>query len=216
MLAWDDFDTLFLDLDGTLLDLAFDNRFWRTSVPEAYAQIRGLDLETAREMLSPMFRSCEGTLDWYCVHYWTRMLQVDIVALKEAMASEVAWLPGARQFLERARARGKRLVLLTNAHPETLKIKDQRTGVVDLLDRAHSSHHFGVPKEHGRFWSALGEVETFDPARTLFVDDSIPVLRAARAAGLRHVRAVRRPDTSRPEREIEEFDSVSGVASLFE
>jgi len=215
MLAWDDFDTLFLDLDGTLLDLAFDNRFWRTRVPEAYAKARGLDVEAARETLVPMFRSCEGTLDWYCVEYWTRTLQVDIVALKEAMASEVAWLPGARQFLEHARARGKRLVLLTNAHPQTLKIKDRRTGVVELLDRAHSSHHFGAPKEHGRFWSALGEVETFDPARTLFVDDSLTVLHAARAAGLSHVRAVRRPDTSRPEREIEGFDSVSGVASLF-
>ena len=215
MLAWDDFETLFLDLDGTLLDLAFDNRFWRTRVPEAYAQVRGLDLQTARETLVPMFRSCEGTLDWYCVEYWSRTLQVDVVALKEAMASEVAWLPGARQFLERAREEGKRLVLLTNAHPETLKIKDRRTGVVGLLDRAHSSHHIGVPKEHGRFWSALGEIESFDPERTLFVDDSLHVLRAARAAGLPHVRAVRLPDTSRPEREIEEFDSVSGVASLF-
>lgn len=214
-MRWDDFDTLFLDLDGTLLDLAFDNRFWRVRVPEAYAQGRGLDLSAAQDALVPMFRSCEGTLDWYCVDYWSRTLQLDILALKQSMAAEVAWLPGAREFLASARERGKRLVLVTNAHPETLRIKDQCTGVVSLLDQAHSSHRFGVPKEHGRFWSALGEIEPFDPQRTLFVDDSLPVLRAARAAGLAHVRAIRRPDTSRAERVIDEFESVSGVASLF-
>jgi len=215
MLAWDDFDTLFLDLDGTLLDLAYDNHFWRMRVPQAYAQLRGLDLETARNTLVPLFKSREGTLDWYCIEYWSRTLQIDILALKEATASQITWLPGAREFLGTARERGKRLVLLTNAHPETLRIKDRQTGVGELLDEAHSSHRFGAPKEHGRFWSALMEIERFDAKRTLFVDDSLAVLRAARSAGLAHLRAICQPDSSSPERQVGEFAGVNGVASLF-
>ena len=35
---WARIDTVLLDLDGTLLDLAFDNFFWRTRVPEAWAR----------------------------------------------------------------------------------------------------------------------------------------------------------------------------------
>jgi putative hydrolase of the HAD superfamily len=215
MLDWNDFDTLLLDLDGTLLDLAFDNRFWLEHVPQAYAQAKGVEPAAARELLVPIFRSREGTLDWYCVDHWSRTLGIDIRELKERAAAEITWLPGAREFLARARAQGKRAVLLTNAHPVTLQIKDLRTGVRKLVDLALSSHDLGAPKEDPAFWEVVRTIEQFDPQRTLFVDDSLAVLRAARQAGLPRLRAIRCPDSSRPERQIEEFESVSGVAQLF-
>lgn len=33
-IAWQEVDTVLLDMDGTLTDLAFDNYFWQTLVPE--------------------------------------------------------------------------------------------------------------------------------------------------------------------------------------
>ena len=39
---WESVDHVMLDMDGTVLDLAFDNHFWRDVVPERYAQQRGL------------------------------------------------------------------------------------------------------------------------------------------------------------------------------
>jgi len=211
---WQQIDTVLLDLDGTLLDLAFDNRFWRECVPDAWARARCIEIEQARTLLAPRFRAREGTLDWYCIDYWSRELGLDIAALKHAESHGVRWLPGAREFLGRVRASGKRLVLLTNAHPTTLAIKDSRTQVVSYFDATFSSHLFGAPKEDARFWDEVARVEAFDRARSVFVDDSLPVLRAARRAGIAHVYAVRRPDSQASARVHEEFPAVDSVAEL--
>jgi 5'-nucleotidase len=211
---WARIETVLLDLDGTLLDLAFDNYFWRTRVPQAWARSRSMSPEQALAELQPRFRAREGTLDWYCIDYWSRELELDIAALKHVDAHHIRWLPGAREFLGRVRALGKRLVLVTNAHPTTLAIKDARTQVISHFDAGFSSHRFGAPKEQVQFWVELAKVEHFDPARSLFVDDSLPVLRAARAAGIGLIYAVQRPDSASPARLQPEFPAVDAVAQL--
>jgi len=178
---WRQIDTVLLDLDGTLLDLAFDSHFWGQQVPAAWARQREISLEQAQAALRPLFTAREGTLEWYCIEFWSRELELDLRALKQELAHGIRWLPGAREFLQRVRALHKRLVLITNAHPATLAIKDQRTEVTSFFDAGFSSHTFGAPKEQPQFWSELAKVETFDPARSLLVDDSLSVLRAARA-----------------------------------
>jgi putative hydrolase of the HAD superfamily len=203
-----------LDLDGTLLDLAFDNRFWREHVPEAWARQRAITPDQARAELQPRFAAREGTLDWYCIEYWSRELELDIGALKRDLAHGIRWLPGAREFLQRVRLLGKRLVLITNAHPTTLAIKDARTEVISYFDSGFSAHRLGAPKEQPQFWQQLAKVEDFAPARSLFVDDSLSVLRAARAAGVGHIYAVRKPDSAGAAREQREFPSVEAVAEL--
>lgn len=195
---------MLLDLDGTLLDLAFDTFFWWHHIPAMYGASRSLQPEEAREQLKPRFKACEGTLNWYCVDYWSRELGLDVPALKRAAGERIGWLPGAEVFLQRLRAKGKRVVLMTNAHPEALRIKDERTGVTRYFDAAYSSHTFGAPKEDQAFWSAVRKVEPFDPDRSIFIDDSPTVVRAARAAGIRWVYALRRPDSSGAPRDHDE------------
>ena len=211
---WDSIDTVLLDLDGTLLDLAFDTYFWWQHIPEVYGASRSLSLEESRAELNPRFKAIQHTLDWYCVDYWSRELGLDVPALKRAAGDRIGWLPGAEDFLRRVRARGKRVVLATNAHPAALQIKDERTGVTRYFDAVHSSHQFGAPKEDPRFWRALREVEPFDPARSMFVDDSPAVVRAARNAGIRWVYAVRRPDSSGTPREHDHAPIIDTVADL--
>lgn len=211
---WPEIDTVLLDLDGTLLDLAFDNYVWMGRIPEIYAETRGLSVPEAQAALSPKFHALRGTLDWYCIEHWSRALDIDIERLHRDEAHRIAWLPGARGFLERMRELGKRLVLLTNSHPVTLAIKHERTGVLDYFDAAFSSRQFGAPKEDARFWREVRVAERFDPARSVFVDDSAAVLHAARAAGIRWVFAVRRPDTSRRGHAHEEFTAIDAVAEL--
>jgi len=212
--AWSRIDTVMLDLDGTLLDLGYDNHFWNVMVPEVWGRERGLDLTTAQRQLHPVFQARQGTLDWYCIDYWSRELGLDIPAMKVADAHRVRWLPGAAEFLARVRALGKRLVLLTNAHPMTLAIKDSRTRVTQYFDASFSSQVIGAPKEDARFWQGLALLEPYVPERCLFVDDSLPVLRAAQGAGIGTLFVVRHPDTTRAPHAHEEFPAIDGVEEL--
>jgi 5'-nucleotidase len=208
-------DTLLLDLDGTLLDLAYDTHFWLEILPAHYGASRGLTTEEARAEILPRMRASEGTLPWYCVEHWSRVLDFDVVALKQRFPERIAWLPGAREFLARQRALGRQLVLATNSHPTTLAIKDRHTRLTEHLDSVHSSHEFGAPKEDPAFWRGFSARVSFDPARTAFLDDNLAVLRAARAAGIAHPIAITDPDSSRPKREPpEDFDWVDAVAHL--
>ena len=211
----DDVDTLLLDLDGTLLDLAFDNRFWRQVVPEAYGALHGVSVQQAIDAIVPRLAAVEGTLPWYCLDHWSRQLEMDLSTLKTEHADSVAWLPGAQDFLLRQRAAGRRLVLATNSHPETLRIKDEQTRISDYLDAVYSSHPFGAPKEDPHFWQGFREVERFDPRRTAFIDDNAHVLSAGRDAGIAHLIAITRPDTTLPEKAPPaEFPWVRAVAEL--
>ena len=213
---WSRIDTVLLDMDGTLLDLRFDNWFWQELIPVHYARANGLDPHAALEILRPKFAASMGTLNWYCVDFWSRELGLDVPRIKQGVGEQVQFLPGAREFLMMLRAKRKRSVLVTNAHPTTLAIKNERVGLRQHLDDSYSTHPFGVPKEHPDFWRRFQQVEPFDPERTLFIDDSLPVLQAARSFGIRELRAVRHPDSGRGAKATGEFVAIDGVAQLLD
>jgi 5'-nucleotidase len=213
-LDWSAIDSVLLDMDGTLLDLRFDNWFWLREIPRRYAALHGISEVAAQESLRPKFQVVAGTLPWYCIEYWTRELGLDIAALKRTVQERVGFLPGAQEFLQKLRQTGKRVVLVTNSHPTTLAIKNERVALTQYFDACYSSHPFAVPKENARFWPLLSEREKFEPARTLFVDDSLAVLESARKFGIAHLRAVRRPDTGAPAQGTRDFAAIDGVAEL--
>lgn len=211
---WSEIDTLLLDMDGTLLDLAFDNFFWLELVPEVYARRARLSPEAARDDLFARYRAVAGTLPWYCLDHWSAELDLDIVDLKKRHSHRIRYLPGAREFLSRARATGKRLVLVTNAHRVTFEIKSAQTGIGDLMDVVVTSHDYGVEKEQPGFWKAFDEEHRIDPGRALLLEDNLTVLKTAAEHGIAHTIAIRRPDTTRESREIEDFNAVDGVINL--
>jgi putative hydrolase of the HAD superfamily len=211
---WDQIDTVLLDMDGTLLDLRFDNYFWLEVLPERYAQRHGLSVAAARAKLEPLFIAKQGTLDWYCIDFWSRELALDIAELKREVCAHVRFLPGAERFLQTLHARGLDPVLVTNSHRGVFGIKAGQTGIARYFRRVVSSHDFGVPKEQAEFWSQLQTQLAFDPTRCLFVDDSLPVLKAARAHGIGHIFAITRPDSTQHVRQVEGFAAVERVELL--
>jgi putative hydrolase of the HAD superfamily len=214
MIPWHDINSVFLDMDGTLLDLYFDNHFWQEHVPLRYAEHHGMSIEAAHAELVPRFREKEGTLDWYCVEYWSRELKLDIIALKHEINHLIAVHDHVADFLEWLRAADKRVVLLTNAHTRTLDLKMQITGIDHAFDALICSHELGFPKEDPRFWKALTDKEQFNRESTLFIDDSLPVLRAAHDYGIQHILAVSKPDSRRPVRRIDEFMAIEGFNEI--
>jgi HAD superfamily hydrolase (TIGR01509 family) len=207
-LNWSAIDTVLLDMDGTLLDLHFDNHFWQTYVPAKYAEQHGLSSEAAHDECFRRYNAKAGTLDWYCVDYWTEALNLDIARLKEELSHLIQVHPDVPEFLVATRAAGKRVVLVTNAHHKSLALKMQRTGLEMHFDAIHSSHSFGIAKEDPAFWAALRKAEPFDPERTLLADDSLPVLRSAASYGIRHLLAIRQPDTRLPPKDTGEFPAI--------
>ncbi len=213
-LDWSVIDTVMLDMDGTLLDQRFDNWFWRELIPDRYAKARGITQPEAAALLAPKFRAAVGTMRWYCIEYWSEELGLDIAGIKRAALDQVGFLPGAQEFLSKLELLGKRRVLLTNAHPVTLAIKNEQVRLSDYFDACYSTHSFHAPKEDAAFWPRFNARERFDPQRTLFVDDSIPVLDAAHRFGIAWLRAVRLPDSAAPAQETGHYAAVAGVADL--
>lgn len=214
MIDWSRIDSVFLDMDGTLLDLHFDNHFWLEHVPRRYAEARGLDLDQARAELLDRYRSLEGTLEWYCVDHWSRELGLDIALLKAEVDHLIAVHPHVTDFLEALAAVGKGRVLVTNAHQKALALKMDRTRLAGHFDRIICAHDLGLPKEDPGFWHRVHAILPFDPARTLFVDDSLSVLRAARDYGFAQLIAVLEPDSQAPRRYVDEFPAIANFAEL--
>jgi putative hydrolase of the HAD superfamily len=209
---WSRVETVCLDMDGTVLDLRFDNLFWLEALPRRWGEARGLDLAAAHAALKPRFDAKRGTLDWYCIDHWSEELAFDVAALKLEMRGEIRYLPGAEGFLDRLRALGKRVLLTTNAHPISLAIKNGQTGLERHFDELVSSHEFGVPKESREFWARLARGHGVVPQSTLFVDDSAAVLRSARDAGVRSVYQVLQPDSTLPAHPA--LPGIEGVRAL--
>ncbi len=212
--AWNAIDTVLLDMDGTLLDLHFDNHFWLEHVPRRYAELRGISVAAAKKELERRYRSVEGTLDWYCLDYWSRELGLDIPLLKAEVEHLIRVHPQVPEFLDLLQAAGKTRVLVTNAHQKSLQLKMHKTALGDRLDLVVSAHDLGLPKENPAFWERLRRRVRFDPRRTLFVDDSVAVLESARSWGIRHLLHVLRPDSRQPARPRGDFAAVADFGSL--
>jgi HAD superfamily hydrolase (TIGR01509 family) len=211
---WSQIDTVLLDMDGTLLDLRFDNWFWMEHIPQHYAEANGIDGAEAWEIIKPKFGAVRGTIQWYCIDHWSRELKLDIATLKRATLEQVRYLPGAEGFLLKLKRSGKRRVLVTNAHPTTLAFKDERVGLRAHFDAVYSTHPFQVPKENAGFWPRLNALEGFNAHRTLFVDDSLSVLQAAHDYGIGWLRAIRRPDSGLPPQDTGRYVAVDRIADL--
>lgn len=203
-----------LDMDGTVLDLAFDNFMWLTHVPEQYAVRHSIDPDEARTRLYAKFREMQGQLEWYCLDHWSEILDLDVAGLHREQNHRIGYLPGAEEFLETVREHDIRLLLVTNSHLETLEIKDEVTGVTQHFDGIYSSHTFGVPKERREFWQGLQDEEGFDPATTLFIDDTATVLDSARDYGVSMLLEITHPDTSRDARISGDYAGIAGLREL--
>jgi 5'-nucleotidase len=212
---WNNIHTVLLDMDGTLLDLHFDNYFWLHYVPECYAKKNNIHFDTAYEELMSRYKKVEGTIDWYCVDYWSEQLDIDIPLLKEQISHLIQVHPHVLDFLQRVKEKGKKRVLVTNAHQKSLAIKLKKTPLGDYLDQIISAHDLGLPKEDSKFWRKLQSVVTFKPQHTILIDDNETVLKSAQNYGIKHLLAITKPDSKQQAKSIPGFITAHDFSEVF-
>lgn len=214
MIDWNAIDTVLLDMDGTLLDLHYDNAFWFDHLPRTWGARRGLDVQAAREHILAQAEQRRGTLDFYCMNHWSVLLELDVAALNAELAHLIGLRPQVQEFLHWLGSCGKQRLLVTNSHRSGLEFKLAHTGLDRWLDAIVCAHDLSAPKEDPLFWPRLQALHGFDPARTLLVDDNAHVLRAARDYGIAHLLAVAQPDSRAEAQQLPDLPMLHSFAQV--
>jgi putative hydrolase of the HAD superfamily len=214
MLNWSKIDTVLLDMDGTLLDLHFDNYFWLHVIPEQLAKKHHISVKDAFNDIQKRYEAVQGQIQWYCLDYWQKELDLPIMELKRDIQHLIAIRDDVPEFLQALKAAGKELILLTNAHPDSLSLKVEQTHFNRHLDKLISTHDYGVSKESQSLWQQVQADLNFDKSRTLFIDDSLSVLDSAKQFGIEHLLAVANPDSKQPVRNITGYLSITDYGSI--
>jgi HAD superfamily hydrolase (TIGR01509 family) len=211
---WSKISTVLIDMDGTILDLHFDNHFWLEHLPLRYSEKMSISLDAAKAKLKADYLAVVGTIEWYCLDYWTERTQMSIKELKREIQHLIRLRSDATGFLLALRASGKDVVMVTNAHPEALSLKIERTQLDQYFDTLYSTHEFGVSKESQLLWQRLQDKHGFDCDKTLFIDDSIEILKSAQQYGIKHLLAIANPDSKKPTNVIKDFPAITNYDEL--
>lgn len=213
-LPWSTLKTILLDMDGTLLDLHFDDTFFREIVPQRYAQKQGVTLQEAHQTIWKAYKKVEGTLDWYDLNYWSHTLDLNMSGIKKEMANLIDLHPTTLPFLEKLKKHSKNIHLVTNAHGDSLTLKLKKTPIGSYMDSIITSHDLGYAKEDPNFWPLLHNKLHFDPIHTLLVDDSEPVLQAASTFGIGHLIHISAPSSNLTPTPSTYFPSIINLGEL--
>jgi putative hydrolase of the HAD superfamily len=70
---------------------------------------------------------------------------------------------------------------------KVLDLKMKKTNLGKYFDACITSFDLGHPKEDLQFWEKARERLGFDNERTLFIDDTLEILKTAEAFGIRYI-----------------------------
>lgn len=195
MINWNRIDYILLDMDGTILDRYFDDYFWEHLVPEKYAEKNNITFGKAKEELFKKYKIHEGTLNWTDLDFWSKELNLDIPALKEQVKHLIEVHPYVEEFLSMLKRQKKKIFLVTNAHYKSIDIKLKKTAIGKYFNSVVTSFDLGYPKESYEFWKNAEKALRFKKEKTLLIDDTLSVLRAAKAYGIRYLILKEKPNS---------------------
>lgn len=208
-------DAVLLDMDGTLLDLHYDNHFWLEFVPQQYALEHKISVEQAKHHVYAQCEKVSGSLNWYCHDYWSETLGLDIHALQHKTKHKIQVRSDTLWFLERLKQANIPAYILTNAHRSGVDLKMQQVDLTSYFKKIISSHDYNIAKEHLKFWASVeGELQ-IDLARCLFIDDNEKMLSVAEQAGVGFLRGIATPDSEKPAQKMQAFKTIKQFSELY-
>ncbi len=206
------------DMDGTLLDLAFDDLIWNHCLPERHAQVHQCSLEQSQHTLFQFYQQHKHTLSWYSSAHWTAKVGVDVLQLQHEYRHKIGPRAGCHQLLAQLKAKGYRCWLLTNADRAGLQLKLENVELRPYFELIVSSEEIGHAKEETAFWQKLQQQHPFDPAQAVFVDDTVAVLKSAEDFGICQLFSILQPSSSKAARTATEFPypALDHLTELFD
>ena len=180
-----DIECLLIDMDGVILDNAYDNDFWQNQIPEVIADNKGIAFDDAKRLAIQIFNYKKNTKDWYDVDYWSNMLDIDIEAQKrsEKSFSRISLYDGVIDTLNALKNKTK-IILITNAHRKTLNIKLEKYNLTPYFDEMVCAHELNYVKEDIQLWYMLRSKYRLDYEKTLLVEDTINNINVGLSAGI--------------------------------
>ncbi|MBJ8417003.1 HAD-IA family hydrolase [Acinetobacter courvalinii] len=206
------------DMDGTLLDLAFDDFIWNHCLPERHAQVHQCSLEQSQQTLFQFYQQHKHTLSWYSSAFWTAKVGVDVLQLQYQHRQKIGPRAGCHELLQQLKAEGYRCWLLTNADRPGLQLKLENVELRPYFEVMISSEELGHAKEETAFWHKLQQLHPFDPAQAVFIDDTVAVLKSAEDFGITQLFSILQPSSSKAARSVTElsYPALDHLTELFD
>jgi len=129
-------------MDGTLTDLSFANSVWLQGMPQFYAQKNRVSFEEALMRVKREYDAVgKERLEWYDLEYWLEKFELNkspkqVLSLFADRIHVFSEVPLA---LENLKAKGYRLVVVTNARREFVDLELKQTGIHSYFERIFSS-----------------------------------------------------------------------------
>lgn len=178
---------LLFDMDGTLID---SNGIWKDVDTEFLAR-RGLPYtqayyEGVAHTIFPL--AAKFTKEFCHLSESEEEIMAEWMELAgDLYAGSVPEKPGVRAFLERMRARGERMSVVTSAVPVHCRSALTHLGLLPYFERIFFAQELGMEKKTPELWKKVAaELGAAPGACTLF-DDSVEAIRGAKAAGMHTV-----------------------------
>ena len=214
MIDWNSIKTVFLDMDGTLLDLHFDNYIWLEAMPREYAAVHNIPIKKARDHVKKQINIAYGNLNAYCFRYWDKLLGIDMIKLHAQESHRISYRPNAKLLLKALKKIDVSVFILTNAYPDNLNLKLAITNLEKYVERIYISHDYGYAKEERGFWDEISKMLKFEPNKTLFIDDGLANLRMAKMQGISNLHTILKPCSNSSVQINNEFPAINDFIDI--
>ena len=175
---------LIFDMDGTLID---SNGIWR-DVDTAFLAKRGLPYthEYYEGVAHTVFPKAAVFTKEYChLSESTDEIMAEWMEMAgDLYTTSVPVKPGVVDYLEKCKAAGERMAVLTSSVPAHCHAALGHLGLKPYFEHIYFAQELGMDKKEPAIYRKTAELLGVDVSACTIFDDSIAACRSARAAGM--------------------------------